>query len=183
MAKKPLPSPEVLRQLLRYEPEAGELFWKERPADMFASEAQQRQWNRRYAGRRAFCTVYGPKGYLQGCIADTMYMAHRVVYAFHVCDPGDLEIDHINGDRTDNRIENLRAVSPAENARNMRIRKDNKSGAHGVSWVGRYKRWVATINANGKHLYVGHFTDLDKAVSARKRAEAKFGYHENHGRK
>jgi len=182
MAKKPLPSPEALRQLLRYEPETGKLFWKERGREMFSHQMRWKQWNSRYAGVEAFCTVYGVKGYLQGCIGGKMFMSHRIVYAMHFGDPEDFDIDHINGVRTDNRLLNLRAINPAENAKNRGMHRNNTSGAVGVCWIEKLQRWVATIKVSGKHVHIGHYVEKSAAIEARKDAEVKYGFHENHGR-
>lgn len=181
MAKKPLPSPEVLRQLLRYEPETGKLFWKERGAEWFSAEWQRRQWNKRLAGTEAFRTVYGPRGYLQGSIFNEMYMSHRIVYCMHFGDPGVLEIDHLDGNRTNNRIENLRAVSGMENAKNRGLGKNNTAGVLGLYYNKADRFWYARIRVARVDHYLGRFSDLEAATEARREAERRHGFHENHG--
>lgn len=88
-------------------------------------------------------------------------------------------IDHINGDRLDNRIENLREVDRAENMKNMRMPADNTSGFVGVTR--HYEKWKAQITVNGKHIYLGRFDHKKDAIAARIAANRKFGFHENHG--
>lgn len=117
MASKPLPSPEVLRQLLRYEPDTGKLFWLHRAADLFPSKSAAKSWNARFAGAEALATDNG-QGYLAGRINGRPLKAHRVVWAISYGEWPIGEIDHINGNPGDNRIANLRAVGRTENTRN-----------------------------------------------------------------
>ena len=141
MAKRSLPCPTVARLLLRYEPETGQLFWKARPRAFGPAGAAK-------AGAAAFdCpTVYG---YLQGGICGGVVVAHRVIWAIvHGLWPN--QIDHINGDRADNRLANLREVDDAENRKNTALRADNKSGHHGVRWSEKLGRWRAEIRIGRK---------------------------------
>lgn len=181
MATKPLPSPEVLRQLLRYEPETGKLFWKERSPEWFAQDWRCRQWNARYARQETFNTVYGKKGYLQGCIHSVAYMAHRVVYCLHFGDPGIFQIDHLNGDRADNRLENLRCVTGGENSKNRGLYRNNSSGRIGVYFDNNAKMWRASIKARGHTHHLGCFLAFEDACAARAAAEKDHGFHANHG--
>ena len=91
-------------------------------------------------------------------------------------------MDHINGNPTDNRLVNLRAATQSTNMRNRRISKNNTSGFHGVYWDKVKNTWRVQIQVDGKHKYLGRHKELDDAVRARKQAEVKYGYHENHGR-
>ena len=185
---KDIPTPELLRKLLRYEPETGKLFWRERTPDVFASTSGRSaehacaNWNSRFSGREAFNTETG-KGYLSGGIFNRRYLAHRVISALvSGVWPID-EIDHINGVRDDNRIENLRIVSHEENMRNSCIRRDNTSGVAGVSWDSSRGMWVAQIRGLGRNISLGRFVNIQEAIDKRKSAEVEFSYHKNHGRK
>ena len=110
------------------------------------------------------------------------YLAHRLVWLWHTAEwPAD-EIDHINGDRLDNRIENLRVVTCQENHKNKKLPSTNTSGVMGVCFHKQAQKWEAYIKVDGKKKYLGLFTDWFEAVCARKSAENKYGYHENHGR-
>jgi len=91
-------------------------------------------------------------------------------------------IDHINGNRADNTIKNLRSVSQTENARNTKRKKHNTSGVSGVHWVKKDQRWLATIYHKGKRIGLGQYKSFDAAVAARKLGEQVYGYHKNHGR-
>jgi hypothetical protein len=186
MATKDLPSPEVLRQLLRYEPETGKLFWRERGTEWFSdggngATVSAAMWNRRYAHKEAFTVM--PVGYRGGRILGVSTYAHRIAFAiFHGKWP-DGEIDHINGNGTDNRIENIRDVTKRENARNMPLRSNNTSGVLGVCWHKRANMWIAQINIGNDSKVLGHFKSFDEACAARAAANQKYGFHPNHGRK
>ena len=91
-------------------------------------------------------------------------------------------IDHINHDRSDNRIDNLREVSRIENNMNQSKAKHNTSGHIGVSWHKGQKKWTSGIKVNYKRIHLGSFDDIDDAIRARKQAEVKYGFHANHGR-
>lgn len=169
MAKKSLPSTDALRQLLRYEPETGKLYWRSR---------DNPQWSARYAGREAFTA--NCNGYKRGKINNQFFFAHRVVWAMMFGDCTN-QIDHINGDRADNRIENLRSVTNAENAKNKR-HIQNASGVTGVRVERRTGRWRAEIKVSGRLIFLGTFVKKSEAVTARKNAECKYGFHPNHGR-
>lgn len=186
MAKKPLPSPEVLRQLLRYEPETGKLFWRERAPEWFDGGDQtdvQRaaSWNKRFSGKEAFTTV-AAGGYRMGTVLYEKLYAHRVIWAMvGGCWPRD-QIDHINGNKLDNRFENFRDVTPSDNGKNKRLRSDNISGHHGVHWDNVNQKWVSIVMNGRVRRHLGRFSELSQAVASRKRAEADCGYHDNHGK-
>jgi hypothetical protein len=182
LAEQPIPCPTLLRLLLRYDPSAGKLYWNERPRWWFKSQREHKRWNGRYAGQVAFETLDTP-GYYQGSVRKRLFKAHRVIWAIvHGVWP-EAFIDHINGNRLDNRLENLRVVSKTENARNQKRRYDNISGAPGVTWCKRTRRWRAKIGVNGRQRQLGSFTAVDEAIKARREAERNFGFHENHGRR
>lgn len=186
MAKEDLPAPEDIRKLLRYEPDTGKLYWLERTPDLFedgkqSAETVCRRWNTRYAGKEALTSDNG-KGYRQGAIFSRVYFAHRVIWAIaHNEWPAD-QIDHINGVKNDNRIENLRAVTNQENHKNQKLSSNNTSGVTGVYWRPARRKWQVRIYVNGRLLHLGLYVNKDEAVAARKAAEVKYGFHENHGR-
>lgn len=183
MATKPIPTPDLLRQLLRYEPETGKLFWLERSPSLFqdsyrTADGCAANWNSRWAGKEAF-TSRMAAGHLQGRIDYRAYLAHRVAWAIFYGEWPKGEIDHINHDGADNRIENLRDVSHAENLRNQSLRQNNSSGVTGVARIGDV--WYARIKQGGKLIHLGYFELFEDAVTARKDAEVRLGYHPNHG--
>jgi len=104
------------------------------------------------------------------------FLAHRLAWFITHGYWPEYEIDHINGDREDNKLENIRDVTRTENARNTKLRVDNTSGHSGVS---RHQRgWKVTVS--GK--YIGYSECFGKAIAMRKGAEKSMEYHKNHGR-
>jgi hypothetical protein len=145
---KPLPSADMLRQNFRYDPETGAIF----PKVIRTS----RKPNER-------CDRINSTGYRAVWLSPLYYYAHRVVWVLHCgTDPPEY-IDHINGDRTDNRIANLRAASHSQNLANMPIYSSNVSGYKGV-----YRRsngkWGAQINVNCKRIFLGVFETPEDAA-------------------
>jgi hypothetical protein len=80
-------------------------------------------------------------------------------------------LDHINRNRSDNRICNLRLASATLNAQNASVRNDNTSGVQGVSWHKASNKWVVQISKKGKSTHIGLFATIDEATEARKQAE------------
>lgn len=180
MTARDLPTPATLRKLLSYDPDTGLMTWKRRPPEMFKAENRANAWNAKHAGNVAF-TATVAKGYLGGAIFGNLYYAHRVAYAIHHGKWPAKQIDHISGDKTDNRIANLRDVSRSVNARNTAMLSSNTSGVCGVSWHKGSGKWQSHIRSGGKHRYLGLFDNLDDAAAARKAAEAGHGFTERHG--
>jgi len=85
-----------------------------------------------------------------------------------------LEIDHIDGDRTNNAWANLREVTRSQNSMNARLRNTNTSGVKGVYWHKGANKWMATIKVNEESHYLGLFASLDKANAIRQKAARKF---------
>ena len=84
----------------------------------------------------------------------------------------DIEIiDHINRNRCDNRIENLRMIKKSENPVNCSVYSNNKSGHKGISWLERLRKWQVNIQYKNKNHYIGVFENIDDAILARKQAE------------
>lgn len=181
MADMPIITHELLRQLVRFAPETNQYFWNPRPREMFKTEGSWKSWNTNWANKETFNAIDG-RGYCQAVVMLRHYNAHRIIWFYHYGAWPEGEIDHINGIRTDNRLENLRAVSPYENCRNKPRRVDNKSGCSGVNWLEKNKKWRVRIQHLGKNIEIGCFRELKDAISARKAAEQKYQYHPNHGR-
>lgn len=173
MTKRSLPTPEELRQLLRYEPETGKLFWKERSAEMFKDKRTHGMWNTRYAGKEAFTTI-SAYGYRGGKVFDRMYLTHRVAWAIHYGEWPDDQIDHVDNDKLNNRIGNLREATHSENMHNQGVRKTNTSGYKGVSWDSGRKTYRARIRLGGKMIYLGRFSSAEAAHAAYCEAAKKY---------
>lgn len=160
---------EELNARLEYEPHTGFIRWKD---------------GQRRAGQRAFSHV-SKRGYYVstfrhegGC---TTLSAHRVAWALSKGEWPSGQIDHINGNRLDNRLVNLRDVVNAENAKNMAMKSNNTSGVNGVYLHKQTGKWCAQINAFGKTIGLGLFSQIEEAVIARKAAERVLGYAPRHG--
>jgi hypothetical protein len=176
-----------LRSILHYNPETGILTWKERENNprFNTSFANKRAGNERtlthnnnvipYTFRRLSITYNGKS---------KEYVEHRIAWAiYHGSDiPEGLQIDHINGDPCDNRIDNLRTVTIQGNAQNRCKPSNNTSGVVGVSYNKREKRWRSYIKIEGKQKHIGSFINKEDAIEERKKAEIEYGFHENHGR-
>ena len=121
-------------------------------------------------------------GYRRLQLHGIAYSVHRTIWLLHYGSPPSGQIDHINHDRLDNRIENMRDVTNQENQRNRKVGIANKSGVIGVSWHSRDMTWGARITVDGVVRRLGSFGGFFDAVCARKSAELRAGFHENHGR-
>lgn len=186
MAPKALPSQEVLRQLLDYNADTGALTWRERGVEWFNPAPAARRtaqhvcetWNTRYAGTPALHCVPS-HGYRTGALLGGSFRAHRVCWKWAYGTEPEM-IDHINGDTTDNRIENLRSVSNQINSQNQKRRPDNVSGIPGVRlhMTDRSARWHVSFDKR----YRGSFRCWAQAVALRRKLQAEAGYHKNHGR-
>lgn len=127
---------------------------------------------------------YG-KGYIGIHVDGKTYVSHRLAWVYIFGDNTLYEsdqIDHINHDRTDNRIENLRIVDRSNNQRNRAKNKNNTSGFCGVTWNKANNRWQVQIMVKGKAKYLGSFKEKSCAISARKEGNKEYNFHANHGK-
>ncbi len=177
MADKPVITQRLLRQLISFHD--GKYFWKERALGLFSNSARHRAWNTRFAGKETL-TCHDFYGYARVSLLGHDIKAHRLIWMFHYGQWPDGLIDHINGVRSDNRLENLRVVSPAENNKNIKLSKANTSGYMGVRQI-HNKRWLARIKIDCATVHLGYYATPEEAVTARRLAEIKYGYHPNHG--
>lgn len=175
--RKPLPDQSTLNRLLSYDRETGILTWRDRDAEF----AKQRNvslkyiasWNASHAGKRAHTEL--PRGYVGVSILGIHYMAHRVIWKMvYGVEPD--HIDHINGDKGDNRLLNLRDVDASENQRNRKMNSNNSTGYVGVQWCRTHKKYVARIGVSGKTRTLGRFSQLADAISVRKAAEKELNF-------
>jgi len=157
-----------LKELLHYDPETGLFIWLIKPRIGVKSGV--------VAG---FTTVHG---YIHIGIDLREYKAHRLAWLYVHGRWPKHQIDHINHIRDDNRLINLREATQQENNKNLSIRSDNTSGVAGVHWYKATSRWMTYIFVGGKRVFLGYFDDKLDAICARKSAEIKYDYHENHGR-
>jgi len=121
-------------------------------------------------------------GYLAVQISGNKYLAHRIIWLYVTGAFPTEQLDHIDGNRVNNRISNLREATNQVNQQNSRLRKDNTTGLPGVRWYTQTNRWRADIVLNSKRHHLGYYKDFFEACCARKSAENKYGFHTNHGR-
>lgn len=138
---------ERLLEVLDYDPETGVLTWRV---------------SRGTARRGSAASHVGAEGYLRVRVDGRLYSGHRLVW-LHVHGVWPDQIDHINGVRTDNRICNLREVTPAQNMQNKGQYRSNRSGCRGVSWHKKSGKWVAQITVDGKKHHLGLRSSLEDA--------------------
>ena len=160
--------------------ETGKLYFKKRPIDHFDSKRGMNIFNGRFAGKEAGYT--SKIGYVQVRYNGVLCLAHRIVWELYNGKEPDGMIDHIDGNPSNNRIENLRIANKSINAKNQKKSISNTSGVTGISRSFNGSRWRAYISNEGKAIHLGVFDDIEDAINARKEAEKIYGYHENHGR-
>jgi len=123
----------------------------------------------------------GTNGYLRICILGKYYLAHRIIFLmFNGYLPK--AIDHIDGDKSNNKVENIRECTTNQNQYNAKLRKDNKSGYKGINLDKRNKMWHARIMVDGKRIHLGYFDDPEVAEKEVRIARIKYhGEFANHG--
>lgn len=158
-------------QLVSYDPERGSFTWicnrKGRSARVGAAAGVRRG-----------------DGYVHVTLDGRRHYAHRLAWALTRGPiPDGMEIDHIDHNPANNRIDNLRLVTKSGNRKNRSADRRNKSGVTGVHWAPHANAWAAQIRSEHKTSHLGYFKNLQDAARARKRAEAALGFHRNHGEK
>lgn len=156
MAKtpRPLPSAQYLRSLLDYDPETGHLTWRWRDDVAHAVNARD-------AGRRAGCVA--GDGSRRVRVNDVLYAEHRVIWAWLHDEFSALEIDHINGEPSDNRRSNLREASRSQNGANTRARGEWPKG---VCFDKSRGLFAAKIKIDGRTKNLGRFSTPEAAAKA-----------------
>lgn len=166
---------DLLREIFYYDKEEGGLRFKSKPPNC----QENRRWNTRYASK--LCGSANNRGYLHVKLFKKKFKVHRLVFLFHKGFMPEF-IDHIDGDKLNNRIENLRAVTKGENNQNAKIASSNTSGAKGVSWHKQHRKWYATLRCDKKVYFLGLYTDFEEAVQVVKGARERLhGDYHNHG--
>lgn len=120
------------------------------------------------------------KSYIEIKVYGQTIPAHRIAWTLHYGEPPLMLVDHKNGDGTDNRIDNLRSICIFGNGKNLKMRYDNKLGITGV-YLLKNGTYAASIRCERKQIHLGKYRDIFSAACARKAAEVRFGFFENHG--
>ncbi|WAX10801.1 hypothetical protein BV739P1_00002 [Phocaeicola phage BV739P1] len=163
--------------MLAYE-EAKELFAYDRETGII-------KWRKRTCNRQRSNMVAGytsSNGYIQIRFSGKLYYGHRIamLLAYGFCDD-EMEIDHINHVRNDNRLVNLRFVTRTENLRNQSRRSNNTTGVTGVYYDKARRKYKAQIRVDGADIHLGYLSTLEEAAKARKDADIKYNFNVNHG--
>lgn len=167
--------------MVKYDPDTGVMTWLHK-SDGAKDSAR---WNARYAEKE--CGTIDDKGYRRilfrfekdrtfkiRCHRLAWFIVHGVMPTW--------EIDHINQNKLDNRITNLRDVPKELNQRNGTRKSNNTSGVTGVTWHKQRGKWCAQASVGGKHYHIGLFEKLTEAETAARKFRVEHEFTENHGR-
>lgn len=157
-----------LKKYLHYNPITGIFTWiaRETRTDLIGTRAGSLNIN----------------GYRNICFCGKRYKEHRLAWLYMFGTLPSQFIDHINGVRNDNRIENLREVTGNQNQYNAKTRNDSSSKIKGVSWHKATKKWAARIKFEGKDKHLGVFPTVEEAIKAVTNARTEHhGIYANHG--
>lgn len=141
-----------IKNVLTYDPLTGHFLWAARFG------------KRGIPGKRAGTVDFG--GYVVITINGRRLKGHRLAWLVMTGSWPAYAVDHINGDRTDNRFSNLRQASALENQQNRRLQRNNKSGYMGVSWDAHASKWRAGIRSRGQSVNLGNFDSPQAAHHA-----------------
>lgn len=148
-----------LKDILSYDPETGVFTWIVSPTNSIQVNSQ--------AG-----TLHD-SGYIKISIGNKCYRAHRLAWLYVHGEWPAKFIDHINGNRSDNRLCNLRQATPGENKHNQTAPINNTSGFKGVTWHKQQKKWNVKMKINKKRINIGSFDDLEFAGLVASEARSK----------
>ena len=149
-----------VKQLLIYDPDTGVFRW--------------RIYRSGNAGPGQITGSLNTTGYIQIKLNAIKYSAHRLAWLYVNGAWPDFDLDHINRNRQDNRISNLRQATRSQNCQNQTARADNVSGVKGVHWCNRKQKWVVQVSVNGKRKHLGAFAHLNDAQVVRTAAEKQY---------
>lgn len=168
---------EYLHKLFIYEKETGFLYWRKREGNTRSDAV----FNSRFPGKKVGYikkTARSKTTYIATFLDGKYQGLHRIVFAMHYGYMPE-QVDHIDHDGTNNRIENLRASNNRDNSKNLPMQKSNKSGHIGVNWHKAAKKWQArAVDRNGKRIDLGRYDNIEDAIAIRKKYEKEFGYYQ-----
>lgn len=153
---------EEFKKFFHYNPDTGALSWKVFPPKFRKGSIQLGE------------PIGKGRKYAQLMFKKQHLLIHRVAWLLYTGKWPEKQLDHINRDTTDNRIENLREATHTENQRNRAKGKKNTSGFKGVSWITREQKWMAGIKVDGKSYNLGYFSTSEKAHEAYQAAAIRY---------
>jgi len=156
-------SPGFLQECFHYDSASGKLIWRLRPRNHFKNGAGWVNFNRNFAGKIAGTTKNN--GVVEIKLNGATYKASRVIWAMQTGEVNFGIIDHIDGNPSNNRFENLRKVSAQQNAQNRNNKSKNSSGITGVTWHKPSKKWWVRVTVNGKTHSLGLYDDITDAAN------------------
>jgi hypothetical protein len=172
---------ELLHEIFKYESQTGLLSWRFRDKDLAdklgMTQRGLKQFNTRYAGKKAGSRHSAGYLHLNINIKLNRYsgLVHRIIWVMEFKEVPDT-IDHIDGDKLNNKIVNLRNVCTRDNSFNCKTRNDSSSGVTGVSYRKQRSKWRAYCFIGGKQFTLGHYVTFAEAIEARKNWEISSGY-------
>lgn len=174
---KPLPTQEYLISRLSYNSETGFFQWLKKEEQTKADKT----WNIKFSGKPA-AIAWSENSYRRICIDGCHYQANRIAWRIHTGeDPGDLVIDHIDRNKQNDAISNLRKATYSENQANRPAQSNNANGAKGVYWHARDKKWIARVFVKKKCIELGRYSTISEAEKAATEGrERVFGEFANH---
>lgn len=170
--KESLITQELLKEKLHYDKDTGVFTWTD--SKLNANCAR---------GKEAGCVTSGGYRDIKMLLGGKgrVFRAHRLAWFYVYGEFPKLHIDHINHDRADNRISNLREVTQRENQRNQSMYKNNTSGYNGVFFRKQVEKYEARVRVDGRLMFLGYFKKIEDAAQAVKEAREHYGFHVNHG--
>jgi len=145
---------------------AAKITTKKQVANLFTYQNNELYWKVSPSRRASIGTLAGTinsDGYRQIAYKGKIYRSHRLIFLLHY-GYSPKEVDHIDGDRCNNKITNLRGCTSSQNSQNMKLSKRNTSGVKGVYWHNQSRQWLARVMVRGITHSLGLFDDIEVAA-------------------
>ena len=159
---------EYLKEYLIYDPDNGKFFWKKESLNKARKVGEE-------AGS------YAGNGYSIICVENKRFSGHRLAWYFYYGEWPDFHIDHMDGDKQNNKINNLRKSNPSVNMKNRGLNKNNTTGYSGIQKS--RNKWRVRVRIDGKLLNFGTYDNIEDAVRVRNEVYIEYGFHPNHGKR
>lgn len=173
-----IPNQTELERAFSYHQDSGKLYRKRKDVSSAKNVSFCKMWNSRYADKEAGTNF---QGYVSVHLNGKIYLAHRIIWVMNKGEiPNGFIVDHIDGDRANNRLSNLRLATQKANLRNQGKNAGNSSGVPGVYWVGRVNRWRAMCKTDRKIHHLGYFEEKRDAIEAAANFRRSNGFTERH---